>query len=130
MPYFLGAMRALLIGCFGFAGTLARYGLQGAVQRLTGSTFPYGTLTVNLVGSFLVGFIATLAFERAALNPTWRAAILVGFCGGFTTYSAFAYESFELLRTGDPLRGIANIGAQLVLGLAAVWLGYAAAMKL
>lgn len=100
------------------------------MQRLTGSTFPYGTLTVNLAGSFLVGFIATLAFERAALNPTWRAAILVGFCGGFTTYSAFAYETFELLRTGDPLRGAANIVAQLVLGLAAVWLGYAAAMKL
>jgi len=123
-------MRALLIGCFGFAGTLARYGLQGLVQRLTGSTFPYGTLTVNIAGSFLVGFIATLAFERASLSPTWRAAILVGFCGGFTTYSAFAYETFELVRTRDPLRGFANIAAQLVLGLAAVWLGYAAAMKL
>jgi len=123
-------MRVLLIGCFGFAGTLARYGLQGLVQRLTGSTFPYGTLTVNVAGSFLVAFVATLAFERAALSPTWRAAIMVGFCGGFTTYSAFAYETFELIRTGDPLRGVANIAAQLVLGLAAVWLGYAAAMKL
>jgi len=129
MPYFLHAMRALLVGSFGFVGTLARYGLQGLVQRLSGSTFPYGTLSVNVIGSFIVGFVATLALERAAVNPTWRAAILVGFCGGFTTYSAFAYETFELLRTGDPWRGLANVAAQLVVGLAAVWLGWAAAMK-
>ena len=129
MPYFLHAMRALLVGCFGFVGTLARYGLQGAVQRISGSTFPYGTLSVNVIGSFVVGFVATLALERAAVSPTWRAAILVGFCGGFTTYSAFAYETFEMMRTGDPLRGLANVAAQLVLGLAAVWLGWAAAMK-
>jgi CrcB protein len=122
-------MRALLIGCFGFAGTLARYWLQGRVQRFSASTFPYGTLSVNVAGSFLVGFVATLTLERAALNPTLRTAILVGFCGGFTTYSAFAYETFELLRTGDPWRGIANIAAQLACGIAAVWLGYAAALK-
>jgi CrcB protein len=123
-------MKVLLIGCFGFAGTMARYGLQGAVQRLSGSTFPYGTLSVNVLGSFAVGFVAALTLERAALSPTWRAAIVVGFCGGFTTYSAFAYETFELFRTGDPWRGITNVAAQLVLGIAAVWLGYAAAMKL
>ncbi len=122
-------MRALLIGGFGFVGTLARYWLQGAVQRLSSSTFPYGTLSVNVVGSFVVGLVATLTLERAALSPTWRTAILLGFCGGFTTYSAFAYETFELLRTGDPWRGIANIAAQLALGIAAVWVGYAVAMK-
>jgi CrcB protein len=123
-------MRALLVGCFGFAGTLARYWMQGAVQRVSRSTFPYGTLAVNVLGSFVVGLVATLALERATLSPTWRTAILVGFCGGFTTYSAFAYETFELLRTGDPWRGLANIAAQLLLGIGAVWLGYAAAMKL
>jgi CrcB protein len=122
-------MKVLLIGCFGFVGTLARYGLQGAVQRVSGSTFPYGTLSVNVLGSFAVGFIAALVLERAAFSPTWRTAILVGFCGGFTTYSAFAYETFELLRTGDPWRGIANVAAQFALGLIAVWLGYAAAMR-
>jgi CrcB protein len=123
-------MRALLIGCFGFAGTLIRYWMQGAVQRLSAGTFPYGTLSVNVAGSFLVGLVATLTLERATLSPTWRTAILVGFCGGFTTYSAFAYETFELLRTGDPWRGIANIAAQLALGIAAVWLGYAVAVKI
>ena len=129
MAYLRRIMRALLVGIFGFAGTLARYWLQGVAQRATSSTFPYGTLAVNVLGSFVVGFVATLTLERAALNPTWRAAILVGFCGGFTTYSAFAWETFELMRTGDPLRGFANVAAQLVLGLAAAWLGWAAAMK-
>lgn len=122
--------RTLLIGGFGFLGTIARYLTQGAVQRLTGGTFPYGTLAVNVLGSFIVGFIATLTLERTAASPLWRSALLVGFCGGFTTFSAFAYETFELLRTGDPLRGLANVAAQLLLCLAAVWAGYAAAMKL
>ena len=129
MRYGLPILRALMVGLFGFAGTLARYGLQGAVQRFTGSTFPYGTLSVNVLGSFVVGFVATLALERAAMSPTWRTAIMVGFCGGFTTYSAFAWETFELMRTGDPIRGLANVAAQLVLGFAAVWLGWAAALK-
>ena len=122
--------RILLIGSFGLVGTLARYWMQGAVQRLTGSTFPYGTLTVNVVGSLVVGFVATLTLERAALNPIWRSAILIGFCGGFTTFSALAYESFELARTGDPLRALLNLAAHAALGLAAVWVGYVAALKL
>jgi len=122
--------RILLIGGFGLVGTLARYWMQGAVQRLTGSTFPYGTLTVNVIGSFVVGFVATLTLERAALNPAWRSAILIGFCGGFTTFSALAYESFELARTGDPLRALLNLAAHATLGLAAVWAGSVAALKL
>ena len=64
------------------------------------------------------------------MNPAWRSAILIGFCGGFTTFSALAYETFELARTGDPLRGALNLGAHVVLGMAAVWAGYAAAVKL
>ncbi|HEU4725760.1 MAG TPA: CrcB family protein, partial [Candidatus Eisenbacteria bacterium] len=61
-------MRLILIGCFGFAGTIARYGLQGAVQRLSGSTFPYGTLAVNVIGSFVVGFVAALTLERVMIS--------------------------------------------------------------
>jgi CrcB protein len=122
-------LRALVIGCFGFIGTLSRYYLQGFVQRLSRTTFPYGTLAVNVVGSFLVGFMATLLLERAASSPLWRSAILIGFCGGFTTFSALAYETFELARTGDPWRGALNMAAHAALGLAAVWAGYAAATK-
>jgi CrcB protein len=123
-------LRVLWIGVFGFIGTIARYAAQGAVQRLSGGTFPYGTLAVNVVGSFIVGCVATLALERSIIGPAWRPVILVGFCGGVTTYSAVAYETFELLRTGDLLRGLASVALQLGLGLVAVWLGYAAAMKL
>jgi protein CrcB len=79
-------------------GTVARYWLQGAVQRISGVTFPYGTLAVNVLGSFLAGFLATLMIERFAASPLWRSALLVGFCGGFTTFSAVTYESFELAR--------------------------------
>ena len=129
MPYGLPVMRIILIVGFGAAGTLARYALQGWAQRLSASTFPYGTLAVNVLGSFLAGLVAALAIERAMVSPMWRAAILVGFCGGFTTYSAFAYETFDLLKAGDPMRGAANVAAQLALGIGAVWLGWWVATK-
>jgi CrcB protein len=121
--------RVLWIGIFGFLGTVARYGLQGAVQRASGVTFPYGTLAVNVLGSFLVGFLATLFLERFAVSPLWRSSLLIGLCGGFTTFSAVAYETFELARTGDPGRAILNIAANVVLGMVAVWLGYAAGVR-
>lgn len=122
--------RVFWIGVFGFMGTVARYWLQGAVQRVTGGTFPYGTLAVNVIGSFLVGFLAALLLERAASSPLWRSALLIGFCGGFTTFSALAYETFELARTGDPFRAALNLVAHAALGIAAVWAGYAAAARL
>ena len=122
--------RWLVIGGFGFIGTILRYAVQGGAQRLMGSAFPYGTLVVNVAGSFIVGLAATLFLERSALSPMWRSAILIGFCGGFTTFSALAYETFELMRTGDPARGILNVALHVVLGLAAVWAGYAVAVKL
>jgi CrcB protein len=123
-------IRWLVIGAFGFIGTIVRYAVQGGVQRLLGSAFPYGTLAVNVAGSFFVGFVATLTLERAFVSPLWRSAILIGFCGGFTTFSALSYETFELVRTGDPARGALNLAVHGALGLAAVWAGYALAVKL
>src|SRR6185295_9138906 len=76
--------RWLVIGGFGFIGTILRYAMQGGAQRVLGSAFPYGTLAVNVIGSFIVAFVATLTLERVAVNPTLRLGILVGFCGGFT----------------------------------------------
>lgn len=123
-------LRWLVIGGFGFIGTIVRYAVQGGTQRLLGSAYPYGTLAVNVSGSFLVGFAATLMLERAAVSPLFRSAVLIGFCGGYTTFSALTYETFELVRTGDPARGLLNLAAHAILGLAAVWAGYALAIKL
>jgi fluoride exporter len=123
-------LRWLVIGGFGFIGTILRYATQGGVQRLMGSAFPYGTLVVNVAGSFMVGLAATLFLERSAVSPMWRSAVLIGLCGGFTTFSALSYETFELVRTGDPARGILNMALHIFLGLAAVWAGYAVAVKL
>ena len=96
---------------------------------MLGSGFPYGTLAVNVVGSFVVGLAATLFFERMSVSPMWRSAVLIGFCGGFTTFSALSYETFEMVRSGDPGRGLLNVALHVVLGLAAVWAGYAVAVK-
>jgi CrcB protein len=123
-------LQALLIGVLGFVGTLARYGLQGHVQRASGGTFPYGTLAVNVVGCFVVGFLATWTLERAGASPLWRSALLIGFCGGFTTFSALAYETFELARAGDVGRGALNLALHAALGLAAVWGGHVMAMRM
>src|SRR6266481_1908898 len=80
-------LRLALIAIFGAIGTLARYGLQGLVQVRTASTFPYGTLLVNLSGCFLLGLIGQFTLNRMVISPDWRVAIAVGFFGGYTTFS-------------------------------------------
>ena len=80
-------MRLLLIAVFGAVGTLARYGLQGLVQIRMGSTFPFGTLLINLTGCFLLGLIGQVTLNRMIVPPEWRVAIAVGFFGGYTTFS-------------------------------------------
>ena len=83
-------MRLLLIAVFGAAGTLARYGLQGLVQVKMGSTFPYGTLAINLTGCFFLGLIGQFTLNRMVISPELRMAIAVGFFGGCTTFSELA----------------------------------------
>lgn len=119
---------ALWVGCGGFAGSVLRYGLSGLVQRqLPLSTFPYGTLAVNLTGCLVIGCVAGLAEARQLLGPGARTFVLVGVLGGFTTFSTFGYESLSLLREGEQTRAAANVLAHVALGLAAVWLGHALA---
>jgi fluoride exporter len=110
-------LRLALIAVFGAVGTLARYGLQGLVQIRAGSTFPYGTLLVNLTGCFLLGLIGQFTLNRMVISPDWRVAIAVGFFGGYTTFSSFGWETAKMLEDGEWLRASAYVGASVVAGL-------------
>ena len=118
-------IHAFVIGSGGFLGALARYGLSGLVHRQVPlATFPYGTLVVNLLGCLVIGMFAGLAASRQLFAPEFRTFALVGFLGGFTTFSTFGYETFTMLRNDEALRASANVGMHVFLGLALVWLGH------
>jgi len=118
-------MKVLLVGCGGFLGAVARYLLGGAVHRLVQApVFPFGTLVVNVSGCLAIGFLGGLADERGALSPEARVFLLIGILGGYTTFSSFGYETFQLLRDGEMLPAVANVLLQVVIGLAAVWAGH------
>ena len=110
-------MRILLIALFGAIGTLARYGLQGVVQIKMGTTYPYGTLLVNLTGCFLLGLIGQLTLNRVIVPPEWRMAIAIGFFGGYTTFSSFGWETAKMLEAGEWLWATSYVTASVVLGL-------------
>jgi CrcB protein len=118
------------IGVGGLAGTFARWALQGFVQDRAGAHFPWGTLVVNLTGSFLVGFIARFATGSAAIAPDVRAGLLVGFCGAYTTFSTYSYETVQLLQAGSYARAAAYAFGSLALALVATLGGVAAANRL
>ncbi len=110
-------------------GGLARYALSGFIAHRFGETFPYGTLCVNVLGSFLIGFFATLTEPggRLLAGATARHFVMAGLLGGFTTYSSFSLQTLALAREGEWLRAGANAGGTFVLCFLSVWLGHVAA---
>jgi CrcB protein len=110
-------LRILLLIVFGSAGTLARYAQQGLVQYRTETSFPTGTLTVNLLGCFLLGGIGQFALERLIIPPDWRIAITIGFFGAFTTFSSFGWETVQMLQDGEWSRAIVYVSVSVVGGL-------------
>ena len=116
--------KLLLIAAFGALGSLARYGLAGLAQRLGGAAFPWGTLTVNLVGCLLFGLVWAYAEDRLWVSGQWRLVILTGFMGAFTTMSSFMFETGGLLRDGQFLLAVVNLAAQNLGGLVALFLGW------
>lgn len=103
----------LAIAIGGALGALARWLVSTGVHRWFGHGFPWGTLAVNVIGSFAMGLLAVLLIERLALGPAWRAGVLVGFLGAFTTFSTFALETVQLGADGVALRALANVAGSV-----------------
>ena len=115
--------KLLLVGTGGFLGSIARALLSNFVQQTSGSSFPFGTLAVNVIGCFVIGALSQLGETHDIFSAETRAFIFVGILGGFTTYSSFGNETINLWRGGTGWLAFVNIALQLVLGLVAVMAG-------
>jgi len=113
-------------------GGMARYWCSGIAARLIGETFPWGTIIVNIVGSFIIGFFATLTGPdgRIFADTLTRQFVMIGFCGGYTTFSSFSLQTLALLQDSEWLLASANITLSVITCLFAVWAGYALAASI
>ena len=116
-------MSLLLIGLGGFAGAISRYLVDGFVTDRTAAAFPWGTLAVNLSGSFVLGLLFAMTAERAILPADIRGPVMIGFIGAYTTFSTFMLESWVLIENGSYTTAVANLGGSVLLGLVAVLAG-------
>ncbi|MFP3874959.1 MAG: fluoride efflux transporter CrcB [Thiohalophilus sp.] len=116
-------LQILAIAVGGAIGSVLRFTLSGGVHQWLGRDFPYGTLSVNVLGSLLMGFLYIVLLERASLGPEWRALLLIGLLGAFTTFSTFSLETLNLIESGALLKAGLNILLSVTLCLVAAWLG-------
>jgi CrcB protein len=123
-------LQILAIAGGGALGAVARFGVSTGVYRWLGRDFPWGTLAVNVLGSFAMGLLFVLLLERALLPPEVRATVLIGFLGAFTTFSTFSLETLALVEQGEPARALLNIAASVLLCLLACWGGILSARLL
>jgi fluoride exporter len=109
----------------GAIGTAGRYWLSGVIARSFGETFPWGTLIINVTGSFVIGFFAALTGPdgRLFVSSNARQFVMIGMCGGYTTFSSFSLQTLNLMNNGEWCRAVGNIGASVALCLIAVWAG-------
>jgi CrcB protein len=116
--------KVLLVGVGGFMGSVLRYGVGGLVGRVkAGWTFPLETLLINVAGCLVIGFLAGLSESRGVFSGSTRAFLFIGLLGGFTTFSTFGYETFQLIRDGQwPAAGLST-ALQVILGIGGVWAG-------
>lgn len=124
-------MSALAIFLGSGLGGLARWWLSGVIAHRVGETFPWGTLVVNVTGSFVIGLFAGLTGPegRFLAPPVFRQFFMIGICGGYTTFSSFSLQTLSLAEQGDWFRAGANVGLSVVLCLAGVWLGHLVALN-
>ena len=123
-------MNYIWIAVGAVVGASARYFLSGLIARSFSATFPYSTLLINVTGSLVLGFFLVYSTDRVLLDPRWRLLVAVGFCGSYTTFSSYAFESFALMEQGQWLLASLNAVASNVLCLAAVLAGAALARGL
>ena len=116
-------MQTLAIAGGGAIGALLRFWMSTGIHNLLGRGFPYGTLAVNVVGSLLMGFLYVMLIDKLPLGPAWRAALLVGLLGAFTTFSTFSIETLNLMEEGELIKAFLNIMLSVVLCLMAAWVG-------
>jgi len=122
-----GPITWLAVAAGGALGSMARFWMTGVVAALTGPRFPYGTLLINILGSFVIGVVAglTLTPERMGMHPDLRIFLMVGICGGFTTFSAFSLQTLELLQAGAVVPALLYVAASVLLCVLFVWFGWA-----
>jgi CrcB protein len=120
-------LKYLFVGIGGFVGSVARFWVGSYIGGKMEARFPYGTFVVNISGSFLIGLILTLMAEKTDWNPDLRYLIPIGLIGGYTTFSAFEYETFRLFQDGQLLTAALNVTLSVVIGFAGVWAGAVAA---
>ena len=115
----------MIVGAGGFIGSVLRFMIGGWAQRLAAAgVFPYGTLVVNVVGCLLIGFLGGVAEYRQALEPAQRLFLMIGVLCGFTTFSAFAFETIALMQDAQMFKAALNTGLQVIMGLTAAYVGY------
>ena len=125
-------MNYLWVAVGGALGSVARYWCSGVVANWFGESFPWGTIIVNVLGSFIIGLFATLTAPdgRLFVASEARVFVMVGLCGGYTTFSSFSLQTLNLAREGEWLGAGANVVLSVVLCLLAVWIGHAAAVAI
>lgn len=124
----LNQILAIAVG--GALGAVMRFGLSSSIYKVLGRSFPYGTLTVNVLGSFLIGLLFILLTQKLQVSEEWRSAIFIGFLGAFTTFSTFSMETVTLLESGEIWRAGINVILSVTLCIAATWLGLMLAKQL
>lgn len=117
----------LTVGLGGAIGSAARFELGNLIQARSSGSFPFGTLVINVTGSFLLGFLVRIGLDTASVSPDMRLLLAVGVCGGYTTFSTFSYESIHLIERGEYGRAAVYVAGSVILSLAATAAGLAVA---
>lgn len=116
-------LKYVMVGIGGCLGSILRFWVGSYVGGRIGTRFPYGTMIINITGSFLIGFVLALLTARTHWSPNWRYLIPIGFIGAYTTFSTFEYETFRVIQDGELFIAFLNVALSVVVGFVAVWLG-------